>query len=96
MYYFLNFLITGHTNSGFSGTFSGNGSSDNLSDDHSNTPESSMQGGAVFPNRRKKSMAQVFIDKAMPNRKKKRYMPINKLDVKYTFISNHFNASFLT
>ena len=66
------FPVTGHTNSGFSGTFSGNGSSDNLSDDHSNTPENSMHGGGVFPNRRKKSMAQVFIDKAMPNRKKKR------------------------
>ena len=66
------FFVTGHTNSGFSTTFSGNGSSENLSEDNSNTPESSMHGGAVFPNRRKKSMAQVFIDKAMPNRKKKR------------------------
>ena len=49
-----------------------------------------MHGGAVFPNRRKKSMAQVFIDKAMPNRKKKRYMPINKLDIKYSLWKNYF------
>lgn len=61
--------LSGYINNGFSGRLSGNGSSDNLSEDH--TPDSSLHG-AVFPNKRKQSLAKAFINKALPNRKKKR------------------------
>ena len=59
------FRFLGHHNTGFSA-----GSSDNLSDTPS--PGSSLHSRGVFPNKRKKSSIANFMDKALPNRKKKR------------------------
>ena len=68
-------FFVGQVNSGFSGRLSGNGSSDNLSEDSRSPAGSSSHGTSGLPNKRKKSsMAKALMDKALPSRKKKKFV----------------------